>query len=946
MYGVQPGGQPAIVGIGTSAGGIDPLMRIFASLPSDAGLAYVVVQHLAPEHESHLHELLARAAAVPVTSATDGDIIRPDHAYVCPPGVYVQLEQGTLRLRPTADGERAPVHPIDRFFRSLALGAGPNAIGVVLSGSASDGAAGLREIDGAGGYTIAQAPETASYPSMPDAAIATGAVHAVLSPEDIARELPRVAEHRPLHAPLHDDASPPPPLARIFLRLQRGTGVDFALYKKATVRRRIERRMAARRVSELGEYAQIVDDDPEEVQRLFRDLLIHVTQFFREPEAFEALKTRVLSEILQSEHGQVRIWVPGCAGGEEAYTLAILVLELLGERADRPSVQIFGTDLADGEIERARLGSYSPSIAADVSPERLKRFFSAGAEGYRVSKAMREMCVFARHDLVRDPPFSKLDLVVCRNVLIYLSPQLQDRVMRTLHYALRETGWLMLGASETIGSRADLFAIADKKHRIYRRKPGASVMPGVSGGPSFRHDPARRQPPRAPRRSRVDVDRYLADRYAPAALLVDADMTIVETRGRTAGLLEPQPGEASLELRSMVRPNVADTLRALIMEARTSGTSSSGHRIPLGGATDPTVDVEVVPLGSPEERAYVVLLGEPRPAPEQEPGEESPRLRQLEQELAASRQHMHAMIRDLEAANEELQSANEEILSSNEELQSANEELDTAREELQSTNEELNTLNEELHARNEELSLLNSDLTNLVASVNLAIVIVDRDRRIRRFTPAAERVLNLIPGDVGRPIAHVRPNVDIPELDALIEGAIEQMAISEREVRDMAGRSYSLRIRPYKDQDNRIDGAVLSLVDIERLKQHEVELTEARDRAEAIVQTVRQPLLVLDRELRVVSTNEAFCDWFGVERTGADGHFIADLDVRYGAPELVRALTDVADNATPIESFALAGPPPGGREGQLVLNARRLDDANGRPPLVLVGIDMVRGPAS
>ena len=933
------GGQLAIAGIGTSAGGVEALTRIFSRVSPNAGIAYVVVQHLAPEHESHLHELLGRAAAVPVTSANDGEVVRADHAYVCPPGVYVLLEDGKLRLQPTPTGERAPVHPIDRFFRSLARDAGAKAIAVVLSGSATDGADGVREIEAAGGYAIAQQPETATYPSMPDAAIATGAVHAVLTPEEIARELPRIASREPLHDPLQESADPLAPLARIFRRLKESTGVDFGLYKKATVRRRIERRIAARRASDLAEYARIVDDDPAEVQSLFRDLLIHVTRFFREPDAFEALKTRALSEILGAAERPVRIWVPGCAGGEEAFTVSMLVLELLADRPDPPSVQIFGTDLSDREIERARLGNYGPSITTDVSPERLKRFFSPSSGGYRVSKAMREMCVFARHDLIRDPPFSRLDLVVCRNVLIYLSPELQERVMGTFHYALGEDGWLMLGSSETIANRADLFAIVDKKHRLYRRKPGASVIASVSADP-VRHRATRPEPARPKRRARVDIDRYLADRYAPAALLVDSELRIVEMRGRTAALLEPQPGEASLDLRSMVRPEIAGALGALIAEAKASGAPSQGHSIRLAGEEGPTIDVEVVPLGSPEDRAYIVLIGERRaPVRDADPGEPDTRLRQLEQELAASRQYTHATIQDLEAANEELQSANEETLSSNEELQSAAEELDTAREELQSTNEELNTLNDELHARNEELSVLNSDLTNLVASVNIAIVIVDRDRRIRRFTPEAERVLNLIPGDVGRPIAHVRPNVDVPELDELIENAIEQMVISEREVVDAAGRCYSVRVRPYKDHENRIDGAIFSLVDIERLKRHELELTEARDQAEAIVETVRHPLLVLDGDLRVVTANKAFCDWFGVERSNAEGHFIADLDVRYGTPELVRALTDVVDSAKPVEAFTLAGPPPGGRRGRLVLNARRLEGSNGRAPLVLVGVD-------
>jgi len=970
----EPGAAPKpaaswlpVVGIGASAGGLEALLQILKQLPDEPGLPLVVVQHLSPLHKSLLSELLQEATRMPVAQVEDETALAPNHVYVIPPDRFLELDAGRLRLRPHPG---AGSHPIDSFFRSLARGAGPGAVGVVLSGTGSDGATGLREIHAAGGITIAQDPESAEHDGMPRAALATGVVDLVLRPEAIADELAQLARH-PRELGLEADRKSRPEgraeqLARVFVLLRKVTGVDFSQYKKATVQRRLQRRMLLHKISDLGEYLGLLAKDPEEVRELHHDLLIQVTSFFREPAAFELLAARVLPELLQRRvEGPLRVWVPGCATGEEAYSIAMCLLETLGADAPGTPVQIFATDVSDVAVEYARMGHYPENVSADVGPERLRRFFTRTDGGYRVSQVVREVCVFARQDVTRDPPFSRLDLIVCRNLLIYLEPPLQKKLMQIFHYALRPGGFLLLGQAETVGASADLFASADKSHKLYVKKSIDTPMNLDFGSVDSRPAAERRPTPQpAGHESALlrDARQLLMSRYCPPGVIVDNELMIVETLGQTGPYLELPAGSASLNLLRMARQGLGHALRMAVHTARRDNrpVRREEARVSHEGGVR-RVNLSVSPLGDGRGAPYLLVLFE-EAAPSQK--DEKPRsagrsrrtkkgaqhesrLRSLEHELDSTRQHMQAMIQDLEAANEELQSANEEILSSNEELQSTNEELNTAREELQSTNEEINTVNEELHGRNEELIRLNSDLSNLLASVQASVVIVGNDLRIRRFTPTAAETLNLIAADVGRPIHHIKPNIDCPDLEERIRAAIDGVTPYRGEVRDAQGRWLVLGIRPYKDVENRIDGAVLTLTDVDRQKRLEASLRDERELFRVVGDVVPDWVLVLDANQRVRRANAAFCEAFRIDGAEAFGEPLAEID-RAWQDARVQALLEgvLSGSARAADGGELGVELELGRLGRrrLALSAHRLEPAGEAPALLLVAREQAARP--
>ncbi len=931
-----------VVGVGASAGGLEAFSQFVRALPKECTMPIVLVQHLSPEHESLLPSLLQGTTHLKAVQATEGLRISPATIHVIPPNRTMEVDGGLLKLHPRPAG-RAGFSPIDIFFRSLAHYAGHRSIGIILSGTASDGAAGLAEIKSRGGITIAQKPETAKHDGMPRAAIATGAVDMVLSPTEMANELADLARHPYLafESPnqqageIGDELLPP-----ILALLRKATGVDFSQYKTATIKRRLQRRMLIHRLTQVEAYLAMLKEKPEEAHRLYQDILIHVTRFFREPESFVILQTRVFPEILKNrrEEDSIRIWVPGCSTGEEAYTVAILLLEHLREEAANVPIQVFATDVSEGAVEQARAGVYGESIANDVSKEHLRRYFIHQNEKYCIQKSVRDLCIFARQDLTRDPPFSKLDLIVCRNVLIYMGPSLQRRVLSVFQYALKPRGFLMLGSAETVGLHADYFSVVDKRHRVYSKKltgpPVGAMFPIQYGG---RIEPRPAIPGesefRAGRSAHAEATRLLLERYAPASVLIDSDFQILQTRGRTGHYFELAPGDPSLNVLKMAREGLLHPLRDALQSAATGNqrVRREGIHVSTDGETR-EVNLEVIPLVTPDLPARHFLLifeaardeaARRKPKKKEPPrGRRDSRVEQLEYELAASRQYLQATIQDLEAANEELQSANEEILSSNEELQSTNEELDTAKEELQSTNEELNTINEELNGRNDELTRVNSDLVNFLTNVEVAIVIISGDLKIRRFTPMAERVLNLIPGDVGRSIQHVKPNIDCPDLEQMIRQAIDTVATKEREVRDPDGRRYLLRIRPYKDLDNRIDGAVLVIFDIETSRMHAVHGEMVR---EAVLHAMPHPLVLLDSRFKVRFANEAFRalpNTGAGDATGRELNEILDGDWDFMA--LRSALQSLTDGK-PSAMLQLDAKQDGGEVRQYRVQARRVD---------------------
>jgi two-component system CheB/CheR fusion protein len=893
----------AIVGVGASAGGLEAFTTLLRSLPRDPHLAIVFVQHLAPQHDSALTTLLSGQSQLPVVQVTEGMPVESNRVYVIPPNTQLVIADGHLHVGPRPR-DASQYNPIDAFFVSLTQAVGSRAIAVVLSGTASDGARGVRQVKAAGGIAIAQSPESARYDGMPRAAIATGLIDLILPPAEIGPKLARLARQvpeLPIEDPSASEASATEEqLHAIFALLRPASGVDFRHYKPPTIKRRLSRRMALHHLTDVDDYIRVLRADPGEVRSLYRDLLIHVTRFFREPESYEGLTREVLPVMLQDRPREqpIRVWVPGCSTGEEVYSLAITLVEFLTKQQLDVRVQIFGTDVSEAAVEHARAGVYPLTIEGDVSADRLRRFFSKTDGGYRVTKMIRDLCVFARQDLTKDPPFSRLDLILCRNVLIYMDLTLQKKLLSVFHYALNPTGFLMLGQAETVGAQATLFSLVDKKFRIHNKRAIAST-PTVTFPVDYAALPSARKGlphdedvPGTEKKLQTEVNRVINDRFAPPGVVIDPDMQIVQFRGQTGTFLEPAPGEASLNLLKMAKEGLLYGLRSAIHAARRSGASvrRTGLQVRTGKRWV-RVDLEIIPLASAGRMHFLVLFDQPAvrggaagrakshgvAAAVKAPRKGKSQMQLLEQELAASCEYLQSVIQELEAANEELQSANEEILSSNEELQSTNEELDTAKEELQSTNEELNTVNEELHGRNEELSRVNSDLINLLGSVQIAIVIVGLDMRIRRFTPMAEKVLNLIPADVDRSIAHINPNLEGANLEELIGECIDSISPVEREVRDREGRWYALRVRPYRSAENKIDGAVLALFDIDAPKRHEASVRSATELADELLQASPSPMALLDPALRVRAVNAPFLELLRLRGDGIQGRALGEL---------------------------------------------------------------------
>ncbi len=895
-----------VVGIGASAGGLDALKRLVASLPIDTGLAYVVLQHLPPSQIGQLAMLLASTTTMPVIDVVSGHRIKPNTILVVPPHVAACLLRGALVLRASKPGVR-PRLPIDGLLRSLADVLGERAIGVVLSGSAQDGTEGLRAIHDVGGLTFAQDPATAQFDDMPRSAIAAGVVEAVLAPEAIGAELAALgglvdrAPATPAPAPVASA------IDRVLVQLREASGIDFTSYKRSTIERRLARRIAKHHLATLEDYSKYLAEHRDEAAAVYEDLLIHATEFFRDPGVFDAIAERILPAILdgKGEDAPLRVWVPGCSTGEEVYSFAIVALEQLGTSGRQ--LQLFGSDLSERAIETARRGHYSESIASKVSPERLQRFFRREDGGYRINRDVRERCVFVRHDLVNDPPFSKLDIVSCRNLLIYLGPALQKRAIPILHYALNQPGYLILGPAETIAGFESLFSTIDGEARIYGRKPAprAALTFPITG----RTDPL---PRRTATRSVVDVERdvdhLLLARYAPACVVVDDNLDVVQFRGRTGPYLETPAGQPQLGLLRMARDGLAPQLPLAVQKARRSDAPVRMEIIVVREhGHQHRFHLEVVPLrGSLEAKRYVLLVFEDatgKPAGKKlrattvRRGRESNEVVRARQELEATKEYLHSIVAQHHATSEELGITNEELQSANEELQSSNEELQTAKEELQSTNEELETVNDELQHGNRLLHEANDDLVNVLASVDIAIIIVDTERRVRRFTPRARSVMKLIAGDLGRPIADLQPSVTIPGLDAAIATVVETLAVHEAEVRDHDGTSYRMQIRPYRTADDKISGAVIAFVDITALR-------AARERAKAIVSTVPTPLVVLDDRLRVISANAAFCSSFRTVESDALGRGLLEIGA-WGSRTLRDELAAVATHGTTVHELAV-----------------------------------------
>jgi two-component system, chemotaxis family, CheB/CheR fusion protein len=957
-----------VLGIGASAGALEPISDLLKSLPRGGNFAIVLVQHLDPNHASILVDLLNRVATMPVQWATDAQSVEPGNVYVAPPKSCLAIHDGVLLIREPGGSKSGG--DIDHFLHSLAEDAKHRAIALILSGNGSDGTAGSKAVKGAGGIVLAQEPSTASFASMPRSAIESGCVDRVLSPAAMADELLNLTKGAPVlwnRIAVSDESLPAGTesdhLLGILRLLAARRGVDFSDYKPTTIKRRLVRQMMLSKCTDVGEYLAVLQKNRDEVEKLYESLLINVTEFFRDPDYFDFLRDQILPQLLthHDDHVPLRIWVPGCSTGEEAYSLAIIVREFLDEKSQSVPVQIFGTDVSDRAITVARAGLYSNSDVANVTPERVKRFFHQTDRGYVVHKWIRDMCVFARQNVGRDSPFSRLDLISCRNLLIYFGPKLQRKLMPLFHYSLNPGGCLVLGSSESVGGHADLYRLVDRRFRIYSRKSTgrrAYIEIPVESSPTGASVPLK-VPVSMPEefKESVDIireaDRIVLLRHAPTGVLVNDDLDIVQFRGDVSAYLAPTAGRASLNLFRMAREGLAGELQAALNEAREKNVRVHRESVPvISGDLTRTIHIDVTPIDTAEtnERYYLVLFTNSEPASAERSAEtpQPPKVRksadraqieQLRQDLETTRNYLQNTIQKHETTNQELRAANEEIQSSNEELQSTNEELETAKEELQSTNEELTTVNEELHSRQLELIQVNNDLHNLINSVHVPIVILGQDMRIRRFTPMAEKILKLIPTDVGRPLSDINIELGVNDLPALIAEVTESLTSKELEVQDGEGRWYSLRIRPYKTADNKIDGVVLTLFDVGTMKAMLAQAEEARKLAQAVIETTREPLAALTADLKIQSANEAFYALFRTNKERAEGHPVFEIIKEPNKLDALKpALEAILPTNSSLTNREVGIDLPDVGPTMLVINVRQIASAARTYPLILLSL--------
>ena len=919
-----------IVGIGASAGGLAAFELFFRAIPATFGadLAFVVVQHLAPDHPSILTDLIKRYTGMPVFEVTDGMVVRQNCVYVIPPNRDLALLNGTLQLlEPVAPrGHRLA---IDFFFRSLAHDQRDRAIGIVLSGTGSDGALGVRAIKGEGGMVMAQTPESTEFDGMPRSSIATGMVDFVLPPAEMAGELLSYISHafgRSADAVAHPALKTADALKKIFVLLRAHTGHDFSQYKQSTVVRRVERRQAVHRIQQADDYVRFLQQNTSEVEALFQDLLIGVTNFFRDTEAFAALESQVIPRLIAGKTADavVRVWVPACSTGEEAYSIAILFLEAMDVAKQNCKLQVFATDIDRRSIDCARAGIYPASVASDISAERLARFFILDADGshYRVQKRVRDALVFSEHDLIRDPPFSRLDLISCRNLLIYLGPELQGKVMRLFDYALRPGGYLFLGTSETVGEFSTVFATVDRKAKVYQDRDdghvrfaaGARFLPPATLGGDLRRP--RRSTDRITRSQlRELTERSLLRHKSVAGALVNDRGDILYLHGRTGHYLELAAGDVETNILKMARVGLKRPLTAALRRAIATGERVDRPGISVktnGSFTSTDLSIEPVVAGTVEgigapmflvilEEAIIARVGpaEP-PAAESDaaPGRsDSTRIEALKRELQVKEESLQISNEELETSNEELKSSNEEMQSINEELQSTNEEMETSKEELQSVNEELSTVNVELQSKVSDLSQVNNDMNNLLAGTGVGTIFVGHGLQIKRFTPTVTQLINLIPTDVGRPVGHIVANLkDYSGLVADVQQVLNTLIPIEREVQSMAGPWFLLRIRPYRTLENVIEGAVITFTDVSDMKRAQTALSESREleRLAVVVRDSNDAITVQDFDGRIRAWNPGAVRMYGWTEVEALAMNIRDLipeSQRATALETVRQLS-------------------------------------------------------
>jgi two-component system CheB/CheR fusion protein len=942
-----------IVGLGASAGGLEALETFFSHMPSDSGIAFVIIQHLSPRYKSIMASLLAKDTKMKILEITDGTKIEPNHVYLNPPDKNVMIINNALQLmEPVKTG--GINLPIDSFFKSMAVEMGEKAICVILSGTATDGTLGLKAVKAEGGLVMVQDPDSAKYDGMPRSAIATGMVDFILPVEKIPAELVRYVK-TPYIGPREKVSVPEDQFAshiqKIFALIRSANGHDLSQYKQTTIRRRIERRMAIHQVNTIADYVKYLQLTPPEVDILFKDMLIGVTNFFRDPEAFNILKEQVLPGLLNNKgpDGLIRIWTVGCSTGEEAYSMAILFSEAMDMVKQHYNIQIFASDIDAQAIDHARSGIYPDNIAADVSPERLKQYFITEGNAYKVRKRIRDMVVFAVQNVIKDPPFSKIDLMSCRNLLIYMDSALQKKVLSLCHYALNKDGVLFLGTSESIGEFTDLFHPVDRKWKIFLRKDAFTERAVDYPNMPFYHGPKLIEIDETKMPVETDIlniaKSVVLENFALPGVLVNKQFEIIHFMGKTDKFLEAPIGKANFNILSMAREGLRLKLSQALHEAvrKQRKTTSNSLGIKYNGEYR-IIDLIIMPLSEfGRKQGYLLVMFDdktPPQKPAKEKGEKKPKdasdlfVVSLERELESTKEHLQTTIEELETSNEELKSTNEELQSVNEELQSANEELETSKEELQSTNEELITVNNELQNKVDELSQANSDISNLLGSTQIGTIFLDTDLNIKRFTPAATTIFNLIQTDLGRPISDITSKIRYERLNKDSQGVLDTLIVKEAEVRGINNHWYAMRISPYRTIENLIDGVVITFVDITKMKRAEKALreSEANRRLAAVVKDSNDAVTVMDFEGNILAWNKGAEKMYGYSENEA-----MKMNIRGIVPEDRQKETSdfmkklQKENVTSFETLRVT---KDGKRLKVSLTVTRLVDDDGKPVAV------------
>jgi len=952
----------AIVGIGASAGGLESFEEFFRNLDSNNGISFILVSHLDPGHSSMLTEILQRSSKIPLVEVQDEMVIEPDHAYVIPPNWDMAVFNGVLQLK-IPEKIRGQRMPIDYFFRSLAEDQGDKSIAIILSGTGTDGTSGLRAILGAGGISFVQDPDYAKYDGMPLSAIRNNLATYISTVDKIPRELLSYVgnnfkkKNRALPDSKNDTVYDTGEILKI---LRSATGHDFNQYKQGTIDRRIDRRMKANNMGSLRDYENYLLKNPKETQILFKELLINVTNFFRDPEAFDILLKEKIPQLFlnKPEEYCFRIWVPGCATGEEAYSIAICFREYMDAIKQNFKIQIYGTDISEGSITAARSGTYPESIAACISPDRLNRFFIKDAAIYRVKKEIREMITFAVHNVINDPPFIKLDLISCRNLLIYFEPKLQKLLISVFSYALKPEGILFLGSAETIGSQTDLFKEINKKHKFFKSIPYAvSKHTGLVGKLALygvpKHDKSGNVENKAIGANLAEITkRELLKTYAPSSVLTDESGNILFVYGDTGKYLSPAPGPASLNVVEMAIKELKLKITSAIRSAVKQNKIVEYNGIIVNADNETRiVNIIVRPFEDADNSRMLLIISFQEiikklqektqtfinsPTSKKNAGY----IEELETELAREKENINSVTDESQAFTEELRSTNEELQSTNEELQSANEELDTSREEMQSVNEELITVNSELSAKIDQFAEIQNDLKNLLENINVGTIFLDEKLNIKRYTRHAINLFHLIPTDIGRPFSDINSELIVSALIAKAENSLEKFVTYEEEILDNSGKWYLMRILPYRTTEDIVDGVVITFTEITALKKIESSYKDASELTENILNTVRESLLILDKDLMVISANRSFYDSFKVTPAETVGNLIFALgNKQWDIPKLRTLLEDILPKNTEFENYEVEHEFLSIGRKVMLLNARLITQEESLSQLILLAIE-------